>query len=473
MLQLLFILSVFNKLFPADAYYVPANGEDWTILKPDCERLQGSFDTLPFTFGIVVNPYVINDEGDYEEPVVSRIERSITTSFVTSVVTAAPKPTKTKDIIVQIHDGQVQKIASGYDWRGEKKYKDWDDHRDWDDKHDDYDKHYDDDKHHQDKHRDDKHYGDGDKHYDDDKRRGDGKHYDEDKEAYEKHRKSDVDDVLLDPVVRRRSRRARRDVSQEQEAEEGVEKLAESEESMHYKDVEDDGNSVESLEEVYEEIGKEPAYDKDTGYNQDLDFGKGRNYDRGFDYDKDKDFDKGKDFGKDRDYGKDYDYGKDRGYDKDFGYDDDKKHRGKGGHENKHGHKDYNDEHKHRYKDDWKHDEPPYDRDDDGFVSPVYSVACYTNATLRMTLNKGILRDSDNRIGCIVSGHQFQFDGPTPQHGAIFAAGWSVTKEGQLALGDSTKFYQCASGNFYNLYDEPIAFQCHPVTLDVVELIEC
>ncbi|EGW35217.1 uncharacterized protein SPAPADRAFT_146230 [Spathaspora passalidarum NRRL Y-27907] len=90
-----------------------------------------------------------------------------------------------------------------------------------------------------------------------------------------------------------------------------------------------------------------------------------------------------------------------------------------------------------------------------------------------MTLKDGILRDSDNRIGSIVSGHQFQFDGPTPQHGAVYAAGWSITKDGQLALGDSTKFFQCASGNFYNLYDEPIGYQCHPVTLDVVELIEC
>ena len=110
MLQLIFILSIFNNIFPIDAYYVPANGEDWTILKPDCQKLQGSFESLPFTFGIVVNPYVINDEGDYEEPVVSKIERTITTSFVTSVVTAAPKPTKTRDIIVQIHDGQVQKL---------------------------------------------------------------------------------------------------------------------------------------------------------------------------------------------------------------------------------------------------------------------------------------------------------------------------------------------------------------------------
>lgn len=90
-----------------------------------------------------------------------------------------------------------------------------------------------------------------------------------------------------------------------------------------------------------------------------------------------------------------------------------------------------------------------------------------------MSLHDSILRDSDDRIGCIVSGHQFQFDGPTPQHGAVFAAGWSVTKDGQLALGNSTKFYQCASGHFYNLYDQSIGFQCHPVTLDVVELIDC
>ncbi|KAK6881600.1 putative cell wall mannoprotein PIR32 [Candida tropicalis] len=438
MLQLIFILSIFNNIFPIDAYYVPANGEDWTILKPDCQKLQGSFESLPFTFGIVVNPYVINDEGDYEEPVVSKIERTITTSFVTSVVTAAPKPTKTRDIIVQIHDGQVQKVASGYDWKNEEKHKDWEDdhHYDWkdDDKHyTDYDKSHDDDN---DKHHQDKDYDDHDKHHDDKHHKD--KQYDDDKDDYYKHRKSDVDDVLMDPTTKRRKRN-------NQETGEQVEKLA---------DDEAEGQGVETVEEVYEDIGKDHGYEKDQGYNQDLDFGKGRDYDREHDYDKDHDHDKHHDY---------YDDG------------DDKHHKNKDDHENKHGHKDYNEEHKHRYKDDWKHEEPSrdYDYDDDQFVSPVYSVACYTNATLRMTLNNGILRDSDNRIGCIVSGHQFQFDGPTPQHGAIFAAGWSVTKEGQLALGDSTKFYQCASGNFYNLYDEPIAFQCHPVTLDVVELIEC
>lgn len=422
MLQLLFILSIFNKIFPIDAYYVPANGEDWTILKPEYNKLPGSFDTLPFTFGIVVNPYVINDEGDYEEPVVSKIERSITTSFVTSVVTAAPKPTKTKDIIVQIHDGQVQKVASGYDWKkeeGEKeKYKDWDDTDRQDYEWKDVDKSYDE----YEKNQDEK------LNFDDEV----DKLYTGENVDYDKHRKSDVDDVILKSVARRRRKRSTKEIQETMEI---------------LPEFESDGQNVESLEtieEVYEDINKDPVYENDQGYNPDIDFGGVGDFD-GIDHIHDKD------------------------------HDHEKHHRNKGDHRNKHGHKDYNEEHKHHLKDNLKQDEPPsVDLGDDiQFVSPVYSVACYTNATLRMTLTDGILRDSDNRIGCIVSGHQFQFDGPTPQHGAVFAAGWSVTKEGQLALGDSTKFYQCASGNFYNLYDEPIAFQCHPVTLDVVELIEC
>ena len=246
MLQLIFILSIFNNIFPIDAYYVPANGEDWTILKPDCQKLQGSFESLPFTFGIVVNPYVINDEGDYEEPVVSKIERTITTSFVTSVVTAAPKPTKTRDIIVQIHDGQVQKVASGYDWKNEEKHKDWDDdhHYDWkdDDKHyTDYDKSHDDDN---DKHHQDKDYDDYDKHHDDKHHKD--KQYDDDKDDYYKHRKSDVDDVLMDPTTKRRKRN-------NQETGEQVEKLA---------DDEAEGQGVETVEEVYEDIGKDHGYEK-------------------------------------------------------------------------------------------------------------------------------------------------------------------------------------------------------------------
>ncbi|KAL6451589.1 PIR32 Probable cell wall mannoprotein PIR32 [Candida maltosa Xu316] len=374
MFQYLFIFAFLSNIFTIHSYYVPANGDDWTILKPACDKLPGSFDTLPFCFGIVVNPYVINDEGDYEEPVVTSIERSLTTSFVTSVVTAAPKPTKTKDIIVQIHDGQVQKVKT-------------------------------------DNCPEDKVNG------------GEVGAGPTPPPVVADEENGNDDKVIADAVNMRRLRRNRRRSKRDHHNEE-----PNLEDSKHYH--EGDGQEVETIEEIYEDVdnGKEKHHNKKPHHD-----------------------------------------------------------------ENKHGHKDYNDDHynrKHGSKggngdndngydngskkqhDDedhsWKHKQPSEE-----FISPVYSVACYTNATLKMSLTDGILKDSDDRIGCIVSGHQFQFDGPTPQHGAIFAAGWSVTKEGQLALGDSTKFYQCASGNFYNLYDEPIAFQCHPVTLDVVELIEC
>lgn len=115
------------------------------------------------------------------------------------------------------------------------------------------------------------------------------------------------------------------------------------------------------------------------------------------------------------------------------------------------------------------------DEDDEPslFSSPVFSVACVGPNTLLMSLRGGILRDTQNRIGSIVSSHQFQFDGPLPQHGTVYANGWNVSSKGRLALGNSTTFYQCASGEFYNLYDRKIAFQCKPVTLEVVELISC
>jgi hypothetical protein len=34
-------------------------------------------------------------------------------------------------------------------------------------------------------------------------------------------------------------------------------------------------------------------------------------------------------------------------------------------------------------------------------------------------------------------------------------------------------FYQCRSGSFYNLYNENWAPQCSPVTINVLELINC
>lgn len=101
------------------------------------------------------------------------------------------------------------------------------------------------------------------------------------------------------------------------------------------------------------------------------------------------------------------------------------------------------------------------------------AVSCSNDGTLQLTLHKGILTDEKGRIGSIVANRQFQFDGPPPQAGAIYAAGWSITEDGYLALGDSDIFYQCLSGNFYNLYDEKIAEQCSPIHLEIVSLVEC
>jgi hypothetical protein len=99
--------------------------------------------------------------------------------------------------------------------------------------------------------------------------------------------------------------------------------------------------------------------------------------------------------------------------------------------------------------------------------------ACSTKNSLSMTIKGGELRDSKGRIGAIVANRQFQFDGPPPQAGSIYAGGWSVTADGFLALGDSTKFYQCKSGDFYNLYDQTIGAQCGPVKLAIVNLVSC
>ena len=104
---------------------------------------------------------------------------------------------------------------------------------------------------------------------------------------------------------------------------------------------------------------------------------------------------------------------------------------------------------------------------------PVDAVSCKTDGTLQLTLDNGVLRDEKGRIGSIVANRQFQFDGPPPQAGAIYAGGWSITPDGYLALGDSDIFYQCLSGNFYNLYDESIGGQCKKIHLEVVDLVSC
>lgn len=107
-----------------------------------------------------------------------------------------------------------------------------------------------------------------------------------------------------------------------------------------------------------------------------------------------------------------------------------------------------------------------------GLANSNQVVACKSNGTLSMTLNGGILKDSHGRIGSIVANRQFQFDGPPPQAGAIYAAGWAIA-DGNLAIGNTTTFYQCLSGSFYNLYDESLGAQCTPVHLQVTYLVDC
>lgn len=87
------------------------------------------------------------------------------------------------------------------------------------------------------------------------------------------------------------------------------------------------------------------------------------------------------------------------------------------------------------------------------------------DGTLMLTLTDGTLTDQAGRTGYVAANSQFQFDNP-PQTGAIYTAGWSLCSNGSLAIGGSTTFYSCLSGDFYNLYQESQGNQCFPVTFD-------
>lgn len=86
---------------------------------------------------------------------------------------------------------------------------------------------------------------------------------------------------------------------------------------------------------------------------------------------------------------------------------------------------------------------------------------------LGLTLEGGILRDSQQRFGYIAANHQFQFDNPI-QAGSIYTTGWSACSNNTLALGGSTTFYQCKSGNFYNLYNTPAGVGCIPIEFAII-----
>lgn len=105
-------------------------------------------------------------------------------------------------------------------------------------------------------------------------------------------------------------------------------------------------------------------------------------------------------------------------------------------------------------------------------AAPTTIVACTTNSTLALTLRDGVLTDSRNRTGYIASNFQFQFDDP-PQSGALYTAGFSLCGNGSLALGGSAVWYQCLSGDFYNLYDRYWAAQCEEVTISSLQLVSC
>jgi hypothetical protein len=68
-----------------------------------------------------------------------------------------------------------------------------------------------------------------------------------------------------------------------------------------------------------------------------------------------------------------------------------------------------------------------------------------------------------------------RFDAP-PQAGAQLTAGFSICKIGDaqfLALGQSTQWWQCLSGSFFNLYDKNIAPQCNAVRFIVLNPDDC
>ncbi|EUC28118.1 hypothetical protein COCCADRAFT_41310 [Bipolaris zeicola 26-R-13] len=86
---------------------------------------------------------------------------------------------------------------------------------------------------------------------------------------------------------------------------------------------------------------------------------------------------------------------------------------------------------------------------------------------LTMTLKDGALKDQAGRDGYIASNYQFQFDGPV-QAGALDVDGFGLCSNNSLSLKGSTLFYQCLSGEFYNLYSQSIGEQCLPINIVAV-----
>ncbi|RKF77644.1 Mannose-containing glycoprotein [Golovinomyces cichoracearum] len=91
---------------------------------------------------------------------------------------------------------------------------------------------------------------------------------------------------------------------------------------------------------------------------------------------------------------------------------------------------------------------------------------CGKDGYLTLKLQDGQLIDSKGRLGYIASNYQFQFDKPA-QENAASVGGYSICQN-SLALAGSSVFYQCLSGDFYNLYDRSWAPQCQPIVIDII-----
>jgi len=89
------------------------------------------------------------------------------------------------------------------------------------------------------------------------------------------------------------------------------------------------------------------------------------------------------------------------------------------------------------------------------------------SGVLTLSLEDGDLTDQAGRTGYIASNAQFQFDAPI-QPNARESTGFSLCSNGTLALDSSAIWYQCLSGDFYNLYSESLGGQCVPIYIQAV-----
>lgn len=89
------------------------------------------------------------------------------------------------------------------------------------------------------------------------------------------------------------------------------------------------------------------------------------------------------------------------------------------------------------------------------------------DGTLTLSLEDGVLKDQAGRQGYIASNYQFQFDAP-PQPGHLDTEGFGLCGNDSISLKGSTVFYQCQSGDFYNLYSQSTGAQCIPIHIQAV-----